>query len=38
MAIVNISLPDDMKRYIEERLGDGSYSTTSEYFSRSGPR
>jgi antitoxin ParD1/3/4 len=32
MAIVNISLPDEMKRYIEERLGEGSYSTTSEYF------
>jgi antitoxin ParD1/3/4 len=32
MAIVNISLPDQMKQYIEERLSDGGYSTTSEYF------
>lgn len=32
MAIVNISVPDQMKRYIEERLSEGSYHTTSEYF------
>ena len=32
MAIVNISLPDQMKRYIEERLSEGNYHTTSEYF------
>ena len=31
MAIVNISLPDQMKQYIEERLSEGGYSTTSEY-------
>ena len=31
MAIVNISLPDQMKQYIEERLNEGGYSTTSEY-------
>ena len=32
MAIVNISLPDQMKRDIEERVGEGEYNSTSEYF------
>ena len=32
MAIVNISLPDQMKQYIEARIGEGRYNTTSEYF------
>jgi len=32
MAILNISLPDQMKEYIEERISQGGYSTTSEYF------
>ncbi len=32
MAIVNISLPDQMKKYIEERMSEGRYNTTSEYF------
>lgn len=32
MAIINISLPDQMKKYIEERIGEGGYNTTSEYF------
>jgi antitoxin ParD1/3/4 len=32
MAIVNISLPDQMKQYIEARIGEGGYNTTSEYF------
>ena len=31
MAIVNVLLPDTMKRYIEERVSEGGYSTTSEY-------
>lgn len=31
MAIVNISLPDPMKHYMEERVSEGQYSTTSEY-------
>jgi antitoxin ParD1/3/4 len=31
MAIVNISLPDQMKQYIEERVSEGGYNTTSEY-------
>jgi antitoxin ParD1/3/4 len=32
MAIVNISLPDQMKDYIAERIGEGGYNSTSEYF------
>ncbi len=32
MAIVNISLPDQMKQYIEARISEGGYNTTSEYF------
>jgi antitoxin ParD1/3/4 len=32
MAIVNISLPDQMKEYIDERLTEGRFSSTSEYF------
>ena len=32
MAVVNISLPDQMKSYIDERLDEGRFSSTSEYF------
>lgn len=32
MAVVNISLPDQLKEYVEERLNEGRFSTTSEYF------
>ena len=32
MAVVNISLPDQMKIYIDERLNEGRFSSTSEYF------
>ena len=32
MAVVNISLPDQMKSYIDERLNEGRFSSTSEYF------
>lgn len=32
MAIVNISLPEQLKQYIDERLTDGRFSSTSEYF------
>jgi antitoxin ParD1/3/4 len=32
MAIVNISLPDQMKQYVEARIGEGNYNSTSEYF------
>ena len=32
MAIVKISLPDKLKDYIEERVNEGGYRTTSGYF------
>ncbi len=32
MAVVNISLPDQMTDYIDERLTEGRFSSTSEYF------
>jgi len=32
MAVVNISLPDQMRQYIDERIREGAYNTTSEYF------
>ena len=31
MAVVNISLPDQMKDFIDERLTEGQFSSTSEY-------
>jgi antitoxin ParD1/3/4 len=31
MAVVNISLPDQMKQFIDERLSEGRFSSTSEY-------
>jgi antitoxin ParD1/3/4 len=31
MAVVNISLPDKMKQYVEDRVSEGEYNTTSEY-------
>lgn len=31
MAILNVSVPDQMKAYIDERLKEGDFSTTSEY-------
>lgn len=32
MAVVNISLPDQLKEFVDERLTEGRFSTTSEYF------
>ena len=32
MAVVNISLPDQMRQYVDERISEGNYNTTSEYF------
>lgn len=29
---MNISLPDGMRRYVEERVREGPYSTASEFF------
>ena len=33
MATLNISLPDQMKEFVEEQVRAGDYDTTSEYFS-----
>ena len=33
MATLNISLPDQMKEFVEEQVREGDYDTTSEYFS-----
>ena len=30
MATMNISLPDELKAYVQERVAEGSYRTTSE--------
>lgn len=32
MATMNISLPDQMKDFVENQVSDGGYSTVSEYF------
>ncbi|MGH9841416.1 MAG: type II toxin-antitoxin system ParD family antitoxin [Blastocatellia bacterium] len=32
MATMNISLPDPLRVFIEERVVEGGYSTISEYF------
>jgi len=32
MATMNISLPDPLKEYVEGRVNQDGYSTTSEYF------
>lgn len=32
MATMNISLPDPLRLYVEERVTEGGYSTISEYF------
>lgn len=31
MATMNVSLPDQMKTWVEARLKDGSFSNTSDY-------
>jgi antitoxin ParD1/3/4 len=31
MKSINISLPEEMRIYIEEQVANGGYSTTSEY-------
>lgn len=31
MATMNVSLPDPMKSWVEERARDGSYSNASDY-------
>lgn len=32
MATMNISLPDPLRIFVEERVSAGGYSTVSEYF------
>jgi antitoxin ParD1/3/4 len=32
MKSMNISLPDNMRAYVEEQVAQGGYSSTSEYF------
>jgi len=32
MATMNISLPDSLRSYVEERISKDGYSTASEYF------
>ena len=32
MATMNISIPDPLKEFIEERVTEKGYTTTSEYF------
>jgi len=32
MAVVNISLPNQLKEYVESRVSESGYGTTSEYF------
>jgi antitoxin ParD1/3/4 len=31
MATMNVSLPDDLKGYVDARVVDGSYQSSSEY-------
>ena len=31
MATMNVSLPDDLKTYVDSRVDDGHYGSTSEY-------
>jgi antitoxin ParD1/3/4 len=31
MGTINISLPDSLKDYVDEQVGEGGYGTSSEY-------
>jgi antitoxin ParD1/3/4 len=31
MSTMNVSLPDELKSYVDDQVGDGSYGSTSEY-------
>ncbi len=31
MSTMNVSLPDELKSYVDEQVGDGIYGSTSEY-------
>ncbi len=37
MATINISLPDPLRVFVEERVAQGGYSTVSEYFRELAP-
>jgi antitoxin ParD1/3/4 len=32
MTTINVSLPDQMKEFVDEEMGEGGYSDASEYF------
>ena len=31
MTTMNVSLPDELKSYVDEQVGDGGFGSTSEY-------
>ncbi len=31
MSTMNVSLPDELKSFVDERVGDGGFGSTSEY-------
>lgn len=31
MSTMNVSLPDELKSYVDEQVGGGAYGSTSEY-------
>lgn len=31
MSTMNVSLPNELKSYVDEQVGDGGYGSTSEY-------
>lgn len=31
MSTMNVSLPEELKSYVDEQVGDGAYGSTSEY-------
>jgi antitoxin ParD1/3/4 len=31
MSTMNVSLPDELKSYVDQQVGDGGYGSTSEY-------
>jgi antitoxin ParD1/3/4 len=32
MTVVNITLPDEVKEYVDQRIADGQFGSTSDYF------
>jgi antitoxin ParD1/3/4 len=31
MSTMNVSLPDELKAYVDDKVGEGGYGSTSEY-------